>query len=488
MNIKNILMTAVCCFIAMAFTACGDPDDEVKSLSFSRNFTPTDLKVQVTHTSSTTGETIDFGFIWECAGKPEKYVFEIYQGEEITTGATPVVTLYPTKVGTKDDPFIVKVADNNLAEGTYIARIKAVGNNMAESGWALSEKSFKVKGGDAPAPEEKTASVTFTAGEAVAASYTAGCLNININNSGNKITIDANNAYFGDAKDYDKYEARMKTGGKSSATNGITIVSTGTGKVEIALRTGSSSSPRNVVVTKDGEEVASFLADESNEQVEVPGEELPVKVYKYFVFDVTPGTYEVTYPDGSINFYAFNVTYTEGEGGGGSGGDVSPTGSAGSIVFDNAATPIPDGQQFTFGSASITVNNGNAKYAVDANTAYFGDATAQDKFTTRMKSGGASGATNGISLKLDAKGVVTIAMRTGSNSATREFKILDSEAKEVQKWDVGEANAISDVTIEGEAEPKKVYTYYTVTLEAGTYTFSYNGSVNFYGFSFEPSK
>lgn len=486
MNIKNILMTAVCCFTAMAFTACSDNGDEVKSLTFSRNFTPTDFKLQVTNTSSTTGATVSFGFVWGTPGNPEKYMFEIYEGEEIAEDATPVATLYPAKAGTKDDPYLVSVADNNLLAGTYIARIKAVGNNMTDSYWAVLEKSFKVKEGGSPAPQEQTASLTFAAGDAVAASYSVGCLTININNSGSKISIDGNTAYFGDATKYTKYEARMKTGGKSGSTNGITIVSTGTGKVTIALRTGSSSSVRSVNITKEGEEIASFAADESNVQVEIEGEAQPVKVYKNFEFNVTPGTYEVNYPDGSVNFYGFEVTYTDGEGGGDE--PTGATGTEGSVNFGEAAATVTDGQVFTFGSASIKVNNSGSKYAIDLNTAYFGDATTQTKFVSRMKSGAKSSDTNGITLTLEAKGTVTIAMRTGSNSATRAFNILDSTGASVQNWSVGEANITSGVTIEGEAEPKNVYSYYTVTLEAGTYSFSYDGSVNFYGFSYEPAK
>ena len=79
-------------------------------------------------------------------------------------------------------------------------------------------------------------------------------------------------------------------------------------------------------------------------------------------------------------------------------------------------------------------------------------------------------------------------MRSSSSSAERAVQILDATSTSVQNWTVADSNATKDVTIQGEESAKTVFNIYSVTLDEGTYTFTYDGGVNFYGFSYEPSK
>jgi len=480
MKFSNITKAAVAVLaMSMAFSSCSKKDDIITTLSYSRNFEPTSFEASVV-------DNVKASFTWVTNKTPEKYIIELYKDSIINPDSLVSTIEVANTFGTTDNPY---VTDELLPKHAYTARIKAVGNGKEDSYWAEMEEYFTTKsnGGGESEVVTKTASLSFTAGDAVAASYTVGCLTMNITDTDGKFTIDANTAYFGDPTNPTKYTARLKTGGKSSGKSGITLVSTGTGKVSIAVRTASSSSPRSLVVSKDEVEVANFTASEDNatKEVVIEGEEAVKSVYNYFTFTIVPGTYQLTYPDGAVNFYGFEVTYTEQ---GGSTEPTEPAAAEGSLNFGEAAASVADGQVFTFGGATIAVNNGNGKFTIDLNTQYFGDATAQTKYLTRMKSGGASGATNGVTLTLIAKGTVTIAMRSSSGSADRTVELLNAEGTSVQKWTVGDSNATSGVTIDGEAEPKKVFNTYAITLDAGTYSFSYDGGLNFYGFNYAPAK
>lgn len=481
MKISNITKVVVA-VVALMTSACNNVDDIITSMKYSRNFTPTSFEASVV-------ENLKASFTWETNATPGSYVIELYTGSEIDQANLAATYNVDNTYGSGDNPYIT---EDLLPLTEYTARIKAIGNNRDDSNWGILTETFTTKKEEEvePEPVEVTETLEFTAGAAVPASFTLGCLTFNILDTDGKFAIDANTSYFGTSSDYYKYTARMKTGAKSSTKSGITIVSTGTGKLVMAFRTGSNSADRAVIITKDGAEIASFMATEKNAEtgVAIEGEAEPKNVYFYNEFEFTPGTYELTYPDGSVNFYGFQVTYLET---GDSPEPAEPTGpeaTEGSVNFGEAAASVNDGQQFTFGSANIVVNNGNEKFTIDANTQYFGDATAQTKYVTRMKSGGASGTSNGVTLTVEAKGTVTIAMRSSSSSADRAVEIVDATGTSKQKWTVGDSNATSNVTIDGEAEPKKVFNYYSIELEEGIYNITYDGGLNFYGLSYKPSK
>jgi len=476
MKIYNKIISAAVLVVSLFATACSDIDDVKTRLTYNRNFAPTSFEASVV-------ENVKASFTWATNMTPDKYIIELYTGSEIDEATLVSILEADNTYGTEENPFIT---EELLPEQEYTARIKAVGTGKDDSKWTLLAESFTTKKKSEPKPEtvEKTASLEFVAGEAVAASYTLGCATININNGNSKFAIDGNTQYFGDATAQKKYTARLKSGGASGETNGVSLVTTSAGTLVIAMRSSSSSAERTVTVSKDGVAVQTFTVGDANadKNVTIEGEESAKTVFHTYTLSIVPGTYEFAY-DGGLNFYGFDLTYQAPA----DGDEPTPTGTEGNLNFGDAAATVSDGQAFTFGSASITVNNGNSKFAIDTNTQYFGDATAQTKYVTRMKSGGASGETNGVTLTLDFKGTVTIAMRSSSSSADRKVELLDAASSTaVASWTVGDANADKNVTIVGEESAKTVFHTYSVELEAGTYSFTYDGGVNFYGLTYKP--
>ena len=126
-----------------------------------------------------------------------------------------------------------------------------------------------------------------------------------------KFQIDANNAYFGDAENYVKLEASLKTGGKTatSGENSIMIKAYQSEKLYIAARTGSNSATdRNIIVTQDGKELINKILLES-EAVKVKGmdkdnPEKETNIYPILSCDVTAGDIVISYPVNGVNIYA----------------------------------------------------------------------------------------------------------------------------------------------------------------------------------------
>ncbi|MBR1878631.1 MAG: hypothetical protein IJ814_06480 [Paludibacteraceae bacterium] len=125
-----------------------------------------------------------------------------------------------------------------------------------------------------------------------------------------KLEIDANNCWFGDATDQVKFEYRLKTGGKSSAKNALTLTVPAAGKLYIYARTGSNSdATRTVVLTQDGKELYNNVVKE-DDAIKVAGldnkePEKETNVYPAIVVDVEEGDIDVAYPVNAVNFYAF---------------------------------------------------------------------------------------------------------------------------------------------------------------------------------------
>jgi len=132
---------------------------------------------------------------------------------------------------------------------------------------------------------------------------------LNITDTDNKIAIDANTAYFGTATDFVKFTHRLKTGGKSSSKNSLTLTCAKEGTLKVYVRTGSNSATdRNLVLTQDDVELYNQVVKESDAiEVDVDNDpETPdSKVYPVISVEVKAGTVTIGYPTGSLNFYAF---------------------------------------------------------------------------------------------------------------------------------------------------------------------------------------
>ena len=168
-----------------------------------------------------------------------------------------------------------------------------------------------------PQPEERNW-IVFTepaaAGE-LAPQYTneAGdfILNYVDENDPKKITIDANNAFFGDAETQDKFTHRLKVGGKSGSKNNLTLTVPAAGMLKVYVRSASgSATDRNVVFTQDDKELYNnIVKDEDAIEVDLGGEN-PTKVYPVISFTVAKGQVAITYPIGALNFYGFELIET----------------------------------------------------------------------------------------------------------------------------------------------------------------------------------
>ena len=111
-----------------------------------------------------------------------------------------------------------------------------------------------------------------------------------------KVEVDANTASFGTAEENATYTFRLKTGGKSSAKNGLTLAIPADGKLRIAARPGSKDATDRNIVVKQGE-------TELYNQVVL--EEKVDNYYSYVLVEVKQGTVTIEYPVNSLYLYAF---------------------------------------------------------------------------------------------------------------------------------------------------------------------------------------
>jgi hypothetical protein len=143
----------------------------------------------------------------------------------------------------------------------------------------------------------------------------------------------------------------------------------------------------------------------------------------------------------------------------------------------------------TFGNGFVKTVDKVSKMQIDANSAYFGDATTQTKFTHRLKSGAKSQTADTklcqVELNVTEAGTLKVYARTGSNSATdRNLVITQNENKLYDKV-VKEANAVKVKGLDESDLEKEtnVYPIISVQVSAGTVILTFpTGSMNFYGF------
>lgn len=137
--------------------------------------------------------------------------------------------------------------------------------------------------------------------------WSNGDFKITATDEANKIVVDANSTYFGTANEYVKYESRMKSGGKSSSKLMLTLTIPTDGTLKIAARTGSNSATdRNIILSQDGADILDKILLESEAAKVMIGEE-EKSVYPVLSAPVKAGTATITFPVGSVNFYAFEL-------------------------------------------------------------------------------------------------------------------------------------------------------------------------------------
>ncbi|MBQ6768221.1 MAG: hypothetical protein IJP46_06050 [Prevotella sp.] len=147
--------------------------------------------------------------------------------------------------------------------------------------------------------------------------FSNGDFKITLADDQGKMAIDANNGYFGTADDFQKFTHRLKSGAKSQGAGKLCQISVtipSNGELKIYARTGSNSATdRNVVVTQNGESLYNEIVKEDEAvSIELAENIDPEKnptgatnIYPIRSVNVTAGSALITFPTGSINFYAF---------------------------------------------------------------------------------------------------------------------------------------------------------------------------------------
>lgn len=131
---------------------------------------------------------------------------------------------------------------------------------------------------------------------------------LTITDTDGKLACDSNSAYFGTTSDYQKFETRLKTGGKSSSKNGLTLTLPADGTLKVYARTGKNAdTDRNIVLTQDGTDLVDKVLLESD-AVKATIEEVEKNVYPVISTAAKKGDVVITYPVNSINIYAIELT------------------------------------------------------------------------------------------------------------------------------------------------------------------------------------
>lgn len=139
-------------------------------------------------------------------------------------------------------------------------------------------------------------------------SYSAGDFKLTYVDTEGKQSVDKNNTYFGTADNYEKFATRLKTGGKSTSKNNITLTIPSDGTLKLYVRSGNKdATDRNLVLTQDGVEIFNQIIMDANSVVvkgmseSDPEKETPI--FPIYTVEVKAGTIDVTYPVNSINFH-----------------------------------------------------------------------------------------------------------------------------------------------------------------------------------------
>lgn len=134
---------------------------------------------------------------------------------------------------------------------------------------------------------------------------------------GGKLEIDANNANFGTLEDYQGFTHRLKTGGKSGSKNCMSLAIPADGTLKVYARTATKDSERAIVIAQGETEVFNqkFLDSQAatEQYTASDGSEKTRTVFPVYTCEVKAGTADITYPDGAVNIYCFELVTAGGE-------------------------------------------------------------------------------------------------------------------------------------------------------------------------------
>lgn len=174
---------------------------------------------------------------------------------------------------------------------------------------------------------------------AVPASFSNGNLVLTVTDTDGKLAVDANTAYFGTAESYVSFDYRLKTGGKSSSKNGLTLTLPADGTLKVYARTGKNDAQdRNIVLTQNETELVNKILLESEAVKVTMGEEVKEEknVYPVISVEAKKGDVAITYPINSVNIYAFELVNAAG--------------------VSTILTPKADGKTFNLSGVQVSEN------------------------------------------------------------------------------------------------------------------------------------
>jgi hypothetical protein len=304
-----------------------------------------------------------------------------------------------------------------------------------------------------------------------------------------KIAVDANNAYFGTEASQTKFTHRLKTGGKSSAKNSLTLTIPSSGTLKVYVRTGSNSATdRNLILSQGGSELYNKVVQEADAVGVVGLDETDptkaVNVYPIIAVTVAAGTVDISYPVGGLNFYGFE--FVAGEGGGGEeGGGEGGEGDEGKPVTLTFTEALAAGSAnlITLGDDNCNVVfNGGAKASVEEKSQTFAvdSESTPITFSYQWKPGGGITKTDGgersITISVPQNGVLTVCARTGKSGEVRNFSVIQNET-----------TLLTAPAPDGKEIDDKYYKAYEASVAAGTVNITAEAAINIAGLIFTPT-
>jgi hypothetical protein len=195
---------------------------------------------------------------------------------------------------------------SSYADNDKTYDVKALFNNIYKGTAEIQPVEVTEAGGETPATPDM---IAFTDGDTAGdgAVFSKGEFKLTQVDTNGKTAIDSNSAYFGTAEKYQKFTHCLKTGGKSSSNNSLTLTIPSDGTLNVYARTGSNSETNRTVVLTQGEtELYNKVVQESDAiEVTFEGAEKPTKIYPVISVAVKAGEVVVGYPINSIKFYGF---------------------------------------------------------------------------------------------------------------------------------------------------------------------------------------
>lgn len=171
---------------------------------------------------------------------------------------------------------------------------------------------------------------------AVPASFSNGDLVLSVTDTDGKLAVDANSAYFGTPESYVSFGYRLKTGGKSSSKNNLTLTLPTDGTLKVYARTGkNTATDRNIVLTQNETELVNKILLESEAGKVTIGEE-EKNVYPIITVEAKKGDVAITYPVNSVNIYALELVNAAG--------------------VSTILTPKADGKTFNLAGVQVSEN------------------------------------------------------------------------------------------------------------------------------------